>query len=232
MLKTTEELSALLDFPIEDIPLTDGVNFVTGELSRTRTARERRNAYAVAAILRKRGKRFLPVDPLDAMSDGREFLAYVNGWKKLPKEIVQERLELWDKRNRSVRDLGRELLSFNDTIFDADSCGSSSPILWFDQYKAMAIAEILEREQLPSLTYSGIPVPYNTRKEKLDRVLELGTMEFPELEKLCGFTFSDATVATRKKAIDLICDKGDSEFEKGTDLYIDTDTSAIDMGVS
>ena len=73
--ETTEELSALLDFPIEDIPLTDGVNFVTGELSRTRTARERRNAYAVAAILRKRGKRFLPVDPLDAMSDGREFLA-------------------------------------------------------------------------------------------------------------------------------------------------------------
>lgn len=246
MLKTTEELSALLDFPIEDIPLTDGVNFVTGELSRTRTARERRNAYAVAAILRKRGKRFLPVDPLDAMSDGREFLAYVNGWKKLPKEIVQERLELWDKRNRRFRELetisdlnkeefekilGRELLSFNDTIFDADSCGSSSPILWFDQYKAMAIAEILEREQLPSLTYSGIPVPYNTRKEKLDRVLELATMEFPELEKLCGFTFSDATVATRKKAIDLICDKGDSEFEKGTDLYIDTDTSAIDMGV-
>lgn len=246
MLKSTEELSELLDFPIEDIPLSDDANFITGEFKRTRTARERRDAYAVAAILRKRGKKFLPVDPLTTTDGGKEFLAYVNGWKKLPKEILQSRLELWDKRNRRFKELstildlnkgefekilGREMLSFDNPIFNATSCGSSCPILWFDQYKAMAIAEILEREKLPSLTYGGQPVPYKTRKKKLDRILELTSMEFSKLEEACGFAFSDATVATRKKAIDLICDKEVSVLEGDTDLRIDTDTNTIDMEV-
>lgn len=179
--QSEEQLSQKLGFPISKIPLRhNDEDFSTSRRYpsfKTYGAEDRRKMYAVAMILRSKGKQFAPYDPLKTKG-GREFVDYVTGVKDLPEVADQKlakrkkELEIMFDTNRAdfERLLGRSLPTpqypFSNKRF-------------YELGIEIAIMKILSKEG-----YVAQDI-WRKRERAWSRTYKLYTMKHSDFENVC-----------------------------------------------